>query len=247
MLSPEALAAADAVIHLAGEPVAQRWSEQVKERIYSSRVDGTRYLVSILKTVPHRPRVLVCASAIGIYGSRGDEILTERSAPGEDFLATVVIDWEQAAQSAEALGVRVVNLRFGVVLGKGGALAKMLPPFRFGVGGRIGSGQQWVSWIHIDDAVNLALFAMENDAVHGPMNITAPNPVTNLEFTRQLAAALHRPALFPVPPIALKLLYGEMAEAVLSSQRVIPAAAQSDGFRFLYPALAPALANVLAQ
>lgn len=241
------LATADAIIHLAGEPVAQRWTPQVKQRIYSSRVDNTRRLVAELGKNAHRPNALICASAIGIYGSRGDEILTENSAAGTDFLARLVIDWEQAAKRAEALGVRVVNLRFGLVLGKGGALVKMLPPFRLGLGGRLGSGQQWMSWIHIEDTINLIVFAMDNDQVQGPVNVTAPHPVTNLEFTRQLAATLHRPAIFPVPPLALKLLYGEMAETILASQRVLPVAAEASGFRFQHGDLAPALANVLAQ
>lgn len=243
----ENVSGSDAIVHLAGETVAQRWTPKAKQRIYASRVDGTRHLVSVLGSSADRPRVLVCASAVGIYGSRGDEILTESSSPGDDFLARLVLDWERAAQVAETFGIRVVNLRFGLVLGKGGALAKMLPPFRLGLGGRLGSGQQWVSWIHIDDAVNLIIFAMEHDQVRGPLNATAPNPVTNLEFTRQLASALHRPAIFPVPPFALKLLYGEMAETVLASQRAMPAAARTPGFRFQYPDLAPALANVLAQ
>lgn len=237
----------DAIIHLAGEPVAQRWTPEVKQRIYSSRVEGTRHLVSVLGISAPRPRVFVCASAVGIYGSRGDEVLTESSSPGDDFLARLVADWERAAQAAETFGIRVATLRLGLVLGKGGALAKMLPPFRLGLGGPLGSGKQWVPWVHLDDAVNLIIFAIENEHVQGPLNATAPNPVTNLEFTRHLAAALHRPAIFPVPPFALKLLYGEMAETVFASQRAIPAAARNAGFRFQYPDLAPALANVLAQ
>jgi uncharacterized protein (TIGR01777 family) len=245
--SPEGLASADAVIHLAGEPVAQRWTPAAKQRIYASRVEGTRNLVNAISNNTHRPRVLVCASAIGIYGSRGDEMLKEDSPPAEDFLARVVVDWEKAAQSAEALGIRVVSLRFGVVLGKGGALSKMLPPFKLGIGGRLGSGKQWTSWIHIDDAVNLILFALENGQVRGAINATAPNPVTNAQFTRELARVLRRPAIFPVPPFALRLIFGEMAGVVLASQRVLPAAAQAAGFEFRYSGLAPALANLLAQ
>jgi uncharacterized protein (TIGR01777 family) len=245
--SPESLNSANAIIHLAGEPVAQRWTPEAKQRIYASRVDGTRNLVNPISKNSHRPEVLVCASAIGIYGSREDEILTEDSPPASDFLAHVVVDWEKAAQSAEAFGIRVVNLRFGVVLGKGGALAKMLPPFKLGIGGRLGSGKQWTSWIHIDDAVNLILFAMENDQIRGAINAAAPHPVTNAEFTRELARVLHRPAIFPVPPFALRLMFGEMADVVLASQRVLPAAAQAAGFEFRYSDLAPALANLLAQ
>jgi uncharacterized protein (TIGR01777 family) len=243
----ESLTDADAIIHLAGEPVAQRWTPQVKRRIRASRVDGTRQLVNALSTQSRRPQVLVCASAIGIYGSRGDEVLTEGSHPGDDFLARVVVEWEQAATLAEALGIRVVQLRLGIVLGKGGALAKMLPPFRLGLGGRLGSGKQWMSWIHIADLTKLISFAIERSAVHGPVNATAPNPVTNAEFTKELAAALHRPAIFPVPRFALKLLLGEMADAVLASQRVLPKAAQSAGFQFQYPELRTALPPLLSD
>jgi uncharacterized protein (TIGR01777 family) len=244
----ESLAAADAIVHLAGEPVAQRWTPEVKERIRSSRVDGTRNLVKALLKQAQRPRVLICASAIGYYGSRGDEVLTETSLPGRDFLAQVVVDWEQAARQAEALGIRVVPLRFGVVLGKdGGALTKMLPPLRLGLGGRLASGQQWMSWIHVDDVIGLIRFALENSAARGPMNATSPHPATNAEFTRELAAVLHRPAIFPVPRFALKTLFGEMAEIILGSQRVIPKAAQSAGFQFQYPELRPALLRLLSE
>jgi uncharacterized protein len=242
----ESLAGADAVIHLVGEPVAQRWTPEVKKRIQGSRVDGTRHLVNALSTESRRPRVLISASAIGIYGSRGDEILTERSSSGDDFLSRVVVEWENAATLAEALGIRVVRFRFGVVLGKeGGALAKMLPPFRLGAGGKLGNGRQWMSWIHVDDAINLILFILTNAGVHGPINVTAPEPVTNADFTKELAAAIHRPAIFPVPKLALNLLFGEMAGLLLASQRVIPEAATGFGFQFQYPKLAPALRNLL--
>jgi uncharacterized protein (TIGR01777 family) len=245
---PESIATADAIVHLAGEPVAQRWSPDVKQRIRSSRVDGTRNLVSAVSKQSHRPQVFVCASAIGYYGSRGDEVLTETSAPGRDFLARVVTDWEQAARQAEALGIRVVPLRFGVVLGKdGGAFAKMLPPFRLGLGGRLASGRQWMSWIHVDDVIGLIRFSLDNPAARGPTNATSPCPVTNAEFTRELAATLHRPAIFPVPRFALNLLFGEMAEVILGSQRVIPQAAQSAGFQFQYPELRPALVRLLSE
>jgi uncharacterized protein len=241
----ESLAGAHAVIHLAGEPVAQRWTPDAKARIRGSRVDGTRLLVNALSRQTQRPAVLACASAVGIYGSRGDEILSETSPPGQGFLADVVSEWESAAQPLEPSSIRVVRFRLGVVLGKGGALAKMLPPFRLGVGGRIGSGRQWMSWIHIEDAVRMILFALDNSALRGPVNTTAPNPVTNAVFTRELAQALHRPAIFPVPEFALKLLFGEMAELLLSSQRVLPKAAETAGFRFQYPELRPALAGIL--
>jgi uncharacterized protein (TIGR01777 family) len=244
----EALASADAIVYLAGESVAQRWTSEVKQRIRGSRVDGTRNLVNALAKQSRRPQVLVCASAIGYYGSRGDEVLTETSAPGSDFLAQVVIDWEQAARQAEALGIRVVPLRFGVVVGTGGgALAKMLPPFRLGLGGPLASGQQWMSWIHVDDVIALIRFSLDNSAVHGPLNATSPHPVRNAEFTNELAAALHRPAIFPVPKFALKTLFGEMAEVILGSQRVLPKAAQSAGFQFQYPELRPALVRLLSK
>jgi hypothetical protein len=236
----------DALVHLAGEPVAQRWTEAAKKRIYESRVEGTRRLVSALSTQSSRPRVLVCASAVGYYGSRGDQILTEASSGGSDFLARVVVDWEDAAQSAEALGIRVVRLRFGIVLGHGGTLAKLLPLFRFGIGGRLGSGHQWMAWVHIDDVVDLIVFALNFAAIRGAVNATAPHPVTNEEFTEQLAIALHRPAILPVPAFALKLALGEMSEMVLASQRVLPTVAKSAGFRFQYPELRPALENLLA-
>jgi hypothetical protein len=243
-----AVPACDEIVNLAGEPIAQRWTEAAKKRIYDSRVHGTRQLVNALSTQPQRPRVLVCASAVGYYGSRGDEILTENSPPGTGFLPRVVMDWEESARTAEALGIRVVSLRFGMVLGHGGALAKLLPPFRLGAGGRLGSGRQWMSWIHIEDAVSLILFALENAAgapLKGAFNATAPEPVTNAEFTRILAAALHRPAIFTVPVFALKLAFGEMSEVLLDSQRALPAAAQGASFHFQYPELSAALENIL--
>src|ERR1700733_2952918 len=242
----EILDSADAIVHLAGEPVAQRWNDAAKKRIHDSRVEGTRHLVNVISAQSHRPRVLVCASAVGYDGSRGDQILTEASTPGTDYLARVVVEWEEAAQLAESLDMRVVRLRFGMVLGHGGALAKLLPPFRLGVGGRLGSGHQWMAWIHLEDAVNLILFAINYAAVRGAVNATAPHPVTNEEFTDRLAQAIHRPAILPVPAFALKLALGEMAEMVLASQRVLPTVAKSAGFRFQYPELHPALENLLS-
>jgi uncharacterized protein len=244
----ESLTGADAVVHLAGEPVAQRWTQEVKKRIRGSRVDGTRHLVNALSTQSRRPQVLISASAIGIYGSRGDEVLTEGSRPGDDFLAGLAMEWEQAAVLAEALGLRAVRLRIGMILASdGGALAKMLPPFRFGVGGRLGSGRQWTSWIHVDDLVKLILFALARTDVSGALNAVAPNPVTNTEFTKELARALHRPAIFPVPKLALRVLFGEMAGMLLASQRVIPEAATAAGFAFQYPQLGPALRRLLME
>jgi uncharacterized protein (TIGR01777 family) len=242
----ESLDGADAVIHLAGEPVAQRWTAEVKRRIRDSRSAGTQNLVRAMSGVARKPAVLVSGSAIGIYGSRGDEILTESSAPGDGFLADVTREWEGAADGAAALGMRVVKVRTGIVLGpEGGTLAKLLPIFRAGVGGRVASGRQWMSWIHADDLADLFVFAVEEAGVQGVLNGTAPNPVTNVEFTRQLAGALHRPALFPVPVFALRLLYGEMAEVVTGSQRVLPQAAQAAGFHFRYPELRAALEQML--
>ena len=242
----QALQGADAIIHLAGEPVAQRWTPEVKQRIRKSRVEGTLKLAQSLKSLSRLPGVLICASATGIYGSRGDEELTESSAPGDGFLAETTVEWEKAADFAEALGVRLVKIRTGVVLGKGGgALKKMLPPFRLGLGGPIGSGRQWMSWIHLDDITGLFLYALENPLLRGPVNGTAPTPVTNAEFSRELGRALHRPAIMWVPEFALKLMFGEMASVVLASQRVLPKAAREAEYQFKYPELAPALASIV--
>jgi uncharacterized protein (TIGR01777 family) len=236
----------DAVIHLAGENVAQRWNAAVKARIRDSRVLGTRRLVDVIARVPHRPKVLVCASAIGIYGDRGDEVLTETSPPGSGFLVDTCRAWEQEADRAAQFGLRVVKLRIGFVLGNdGGALAKMAPAFRAFAGGRLGSGKQWMPWIHAGDVAELFVHAVEND-VSGVWNATSPNPVTNADFTRQLARAVHRPALFPVPPFALKLAFGELGQRMLDSARVIPEAALRAGFQFRYPELKEALQNLLA-
>lgn len=243
----ESLREADAIIHLAGEPVAQRWTAAAKQRILDSRVVGTRNLVEALAALPRRPEALICASAIGYYGSRGDEVLTESSAPGSGFLPEVCVAWEREALAAEAFGIRVVRVRTGVVLdANGGALVRMLPPFRMGLGGRLGSGRQWMSWIHLEDLAALFQFAVESQ-VRGPLNAVAPNPVTNSDFTRELAHALRRPAVFPVPEFALKMLFGEMADVLLASQRVAPAAAEAAGFRFRFPQLAPALESLLRR
>ena len=251
--SPRALsrhappAESDVVIHLAGEPIAQRWTAEAKRRIRESRVAGTSNLVEALGRLPHRPEALICASAIGYYGSRGDEILTESSAPGSGFLPEVCVAWEREAQAAEAFGMRVVRVRTGIVLdSNGGALVRMLPPFRMGVGGRLGTGRQWMSWIHLEDLAALFQFAVESQ-VRGPLNAVAPHPVTNADFTRELALALRRPAMFPVPEFALRLLFGEMAGVLLDSQRVAPAAAEAAGFRFRFPQLAAALAALLRR
>jgi uncharacterized protein (TIGR01777 family) len=236
---PAEFAGCDAVVHLAGEPVAQRWTTEARERIRSSRVEGTRAVVEAMRANP--PKVLLSASAVGYYGSRGDEVLTESSGPGDDFLARVAVEWEREAL---AIGTRVAILRIGMVLGNGGALARMLTPFRMGVGGRIGDGRQWMSWIHIADLARLVEFAIQSD-VRGVMNAVAPNPVRNADFTRELAKALHRPAIFPVPRVALKMLFGQMAEVVFASQRVMPEAALRAGFRFEYPEVGAALRDLV--
>jgi len=241
----ESLNTMDAVIHLAGEPVAQRWNDGVKQRIRDSRVLGTRRLVDAIGRVQHKPRVLVCASAIGWYGDRSDEVLTEASTPGSGFLADVCRAWEEEADRAAEFGLRVVKLRIGFVLGAdGGALARMVPAFRAFAGGRLGSGRQWMPWIHVSDVAEIFVHAAEN-GISGAWNATAPNPVTNVDFTREMGKVLHRPALFPVPPFALKLAFGEMGQHMLDSARVIPDAALRAGFRFQYPELGPALRDLL--
>lgn len=244
--APEAaLRDADAVLHLAGEPVAQRWTAAAKQRIYDSRVVGTRNLVAALGNCSPRPAVLVCASAIGYYGSRGDEILNEDSGPGAGFLADLCVAWEREAAKAEALGMRVTRIRIGLALDAGGgALKPMLGPFRAGLGGPLGGGRQWMSWIHIGDLVEMFRFALEKPTP-SVLNGVAPGPVTNSDFTRALAAGLHRPAFLPAPKLALRMLFGEMAELLLASQRVAPAAAQAAGFQFHHPQLNGALADLL--
>jgi uncharacterized protein len=244
--SADALACCDAVVHLAGEEVAQRWTDQARERIRSSRVDGTRGLVQAIAGAEPRPRVLVSASAVGYYGHRGDERLDEDAAPGDDFLAQVCVGWEREANAAAEAGVRVVTVRTGVVLDKsGGALAKMLPPFRLGVGGPVAGGRQYLPWIHIDDLVGIYLAAVDNEDWSGPVNAAAPEPVTNAEFSKALGRALHRPAIAPVPALAIRLLYGDMAEIVTEGQRAIPARAQQLGYTYAHPDLDEALADAL--
>jgi uncharacterized protein (TIGR01777 family) len=239
---------ADAVVNLAGASIADgRWSDKRKAELYASRIETTRALVTALAKMNARPRVLVSASATGFYGNRGDELLTEESQPGNDFLSTTAKDWEAEALKAEAIGVRVVLARFGVILARdGGALPKMVLPFRFFVGGKIGSGQQWMSWISLDDVIEILRFALENGNVRGPLNVISPQPVRNAEFTKTLASAMHRPALFPAPPFALRLALGEMADALLlSSQRVLPKKLESLGYHFLHADLKGALTSLL--
>lgn len=248
-LPSNALAGVDAVFHLAGEPVAEgRWTAAKRERIRASRIDSTRALVHSIEKVDAsaRPRVFVCASAVGIYGSRGDEMLDEDATPAEGFLADVCREWEAEAARAESLGVRVVSLRIGIVLAKeGGALAKMLTPFELGLGAALGSGAQWMPWIHVDDVVGLLRFAAATGTLRGPVNAVAPAGVTNAEFTRALGRAVHRPTLLRAPRFALELALGELASVVLASQRVVPKRALDAGFEFAHPTLDEALAATL--
>jgi hypothetical protein len=237
----------DAIVHLAGEPIAQRWTSAAKKRIHNSRVEGTRQLVTAIGKLRYKPAVLVSASAIGYYGDRGDETLVERSPWGVGFLPDVCREWEREALRAREFGLRVVTPRIATVLGReGGAMPKMLAPFRLGLGGKFGDGRQWMSWIHTDDLLRLLLFAIENQKVTGALNGSSPRPVTNAEFTRTLAAALRRPAILPIPKIVLKLALGEMANLFFDSLRVLPEATQQAGFRFKQPKLAGALHSLLS-
>jgi uncharacterized protein (TIGR01777 family) len=239
---------ADAVVNLAGASIADgRWTTQRKELLGTSRIDTTRALVNALAKMNIRPSVLVSASAIGVYGNRGDEMLTEESKPGAGFLAGLAQEWEAEAMKAEALGIRVVLARFGIILAReGGALPKMLVPFKFGAGGKLGSGQQWMSWVALEDVVGILRFAIEKNSARGPINIVSPQPLQNAEFTKVLAKAMHRPALFPAPAFALRVALGEMADALLlSSQRVVPQALEKTGYRFLHSDLSTALKNLV--
>ena len=239
-----------AVVHLAGENIATgRWNDAKKDRIRSSREDGTRLLAQGLAELQTPPGVLICASAVGYYGNRGDEILDEESAPGADFLAETCLDWEQAARPATDAGVRTVYLRIGIVLSAdGGALAKMLFPFKMGAGGVIGSGNQYMSWITLSDLVGIVDHALDTDGIEGPVNAVSPAPVTNREFTKALGGVLSRPTLFPMPAFAARLAFGEMADALLlSSTRVLPARLQESGYDFQHPQLEGALRHILAR
>ena len=241
---PSRLNGVTAAVHLAGANVSgKRWSKAYKQEILDSRVKPTKALAGLLAGLPKPPSVLVCASAVGIYGDRGDEELDEASSPGTGFLAEVCLAWEAAAQAARDAGIRVVHLRFGVVLaGQGGALKKMLPIFRLGMGGPLGSGRQWMSWVALADVIAAIEFALETPQLAGPVNVVAPQPVTNLEFTHALGKAVHRPAIVPAPAFALKLAFGEMAdEALLASQRVVRSRLTEHGFSFAFPRLDSAL------
>jgi uncharacterized protein (TIGR01777 family) len=247
---PAGLAGVDAVVHLAGENIAaRRWTDVQKDAIRRSRVEGTRRLCESLASLPHPPKVLVAASAIGVYGDRGDELLTEESAGGAGFLAEVCREWEAATEPAGRAGIRVVHLRFGMILSpRGGALGKMLTPFRLGAGGRMGSGRQYVSWVAIDDTIGAVLHALVTDDLRGPVNVVAPTPVTNAEFTRTLARVVRRPTLVPLPASVARLAFGEMADALLlASARVMPARLESSGYRFRFVELEAALRHLLGR
>ena len=249
-IDPAALRGIDAVVHLAGENLAGgRWTSGRKHLLRDSRVAVTRWLATVLAALSPRPRVLISASAVGIYGDRGDEILDDTSSPGDDFLAHLSRDWEAAADPAREAGIRVFHPRFGVILSPaGGALRQLLTPFRLGLGGPIGAGGQWMSWIALDDAVAALEFALATESLSGAANCTAPTPVRNREFTALLGAALHRPARIPVPAFALRLAFGEMADAtILASQRALPQRLEAAGFRWRHPELAPALRDMLAR
>jgi uncharacterized protein len=242
---------ADAVVNLAGASIADgRWNHQRKQLLRSSRIGSTHSLVDGLAKLRQAPKIFISASAIGYYGDRAGELLTETGAPGQGFLADLARDWESAAVDAERrLGARTVLLRFGIILSpRGGALAKMLPPFKMGVGGKLGSGSQWMSWVTQDEVTSIILFALNEDGLRGPVNVVSPNPVQNGEFTRILARVLHRPAVFPVPVFALRAIFGEMADALLlSSQRIVPEALTSHGYMFQHPQLDAALNSILRE
>ena len=248
-LDTRSLEGVDAVVHLAGETIAERWTREKKERIRTSRVAGTRFLVDGLKRLSKRPSVLIGSSAVGFYGNRGDEELDEGSPPGTGFLPEICQAWEAEVARASELGMRAVRLRTGIVLStKGGALAKMLLPFKLGLGGPVGSGSQWMSWIHIDDVVGGYHFALHHADLSGAANLTAPQPVRNADFTRALGRALGRPAFLPAPGFALKLIFGEMAQdLLLDGQRVLPRRLESAGYQFQHTGVDDALADAVSS
>lgn len=249
LVPPEALAGVDTIFHLAGEPIAEgRWNDDKKRRIRESRVLGTRNLVRSIAALTVRPKVLVSASAVGFYGDRGDEELDEAAVRGEGFLPEVCEAWEAEARQAENAGVRVVTPRLGIVLSpNGGALPRMLLPFRLGVGGKLGSGRQWMSWVHVDDVVGLLLHVASQEQIRGPLNVVSPSPRRNEAFTDELARALHRPALLPVPRFALRVALGEVSGALLESQRALPRVARETRYAFAFPELSSALAACLTK
>ena len=245
-----ALEGADAIVNLNGASIGGgRWTPERKKLLRTSRVETTRFLVDSMSRLRQKPRAFVSASAIGFYGSRGDEVLTEASASGTDFLSELSREWEQEAERAESFGIRAAILRFGIILSShGGALPRMLTPFKMGVGGHLGDGKQWMSWIALDDVIGIIRWAIADSQVKGPVNVVAPDPVQNSEFTRVLAKVLHRPAIFPAPAFALRLMLGEMADALLlGSQRVLPEKLLGSSYKFRFEHLEPALRAVLAK
>jgi uncharacterized protein len=248
-ISSDRVSGFDAVLHLAGESIAGRWTDDKKAKIRDSRVGPTRHLAEAFAQAKEKPKVFICSSAIGYYGSRGDEVLRESSAAGAGFLPDVCREWEAATQPATAAGIRTVQMRTGVVLSsQGGALKEMLPPFKLGLGGRLGSGQQWMSWIDVLDVVGAIHHILKTDLLQGPVNMVAPRPVRNAEFTKTLAQVLSRPAIFPVPGFAIKLALGEMGDTLLlGSQRVEPAQLVASGYPFRFSDLASSLKNVLKK
>jgi hypothetical protein len=246
-LAPESVSGFEAVIHLAGETIVGRWTAAKKARIRDSRVQGTRHLAEALAHAPECPRVFVSASAVGYYGSRGDEVLREDSSSGQDFLSGVCREWEATAQPAAQAGIRTVQIRLGLILSPvGGALPKMMLPFRMGVGGNMGNGRQWWSWIDVEDVVGAMHHILTTEMLQGPVNVVGPHPVTNAEFTKTLARVLHRPAVFPMPAFAARLMFGQMAdELLLASQRAEPAKLVSTGYQFQQTSLRRALEDIL--
>lgn len=242
---PAAFAGADAVVHLAGESVAGRWTPQKRRRIAESRTAGTQTVVASLAGMARRPEVMVSASAVGYYGDRGTTTLTEESAPGDDFLAGVCVAWEAAAAQCEALGVRSVRLRTGIALGDGGALPRMALPFRLGIGGPLGSGRQYVPWIAVEDLAGLYCFAIENASLRGAVNAVTPDYATNARFARAIGAALRRPSFLPAPAFALRIVLGEFAESLLASTKAVPAVAQASGFEWVHPQLEAEILRIL--
>jgi uncharacterized protein len=248
-LSPDSVSGFDAVIHLAGESIVGRWTEVKKRRILDSRTQGTKHLTEALANTAHPPLAFISASAIGYYGNRGDEILREASPSGDGFASEICRQWEAATQPAAQAGIRTAQIRLGVVMSPdGGALQKMLLPFHLGLGGRLGTGRQWWSWVSIRDVVEVIHHVLKDDSLQGPINTVAPNPVTNAEFTSTLASVLHRPAIFPMPTFIVGLIFGEMGEELfLASQRVQPAKLAASGYQFQYPELRKALEDILKR
>ncbi|MBI2577248.1 MAG: TIGR01777 family protein [Candidatus Wildermuthbacteria bacterium] len=235
----------DGIIHLLGKNIFGKWTKETKQQIYDSRIKSTKNLVLALTKLNAKPKVLISASAVGYYGNRGEEELTENSPAGNDFLAHVASDWEAEAKKAEALGIRTVQIRTALVLGAGGLLEKLIPLYKWELGGPIGSGNQWFPWVHIQDLISIYAFAVENNTARGPLNTAAPQQVRNKEFSKALGEVLHRPSIIPTPKFALRLLYGDFADAITASQRVSSQKLQTLGYTFLFPNLNPALQNIL--